>query len=150
MNIEDYAKENHYRTRNLHDGRPVPPAAVDRKKRSAKEQAEEALRLGEDRCTAIVGEQGYVFEQDGKLDWLIFRRRSGSFLIDSVQTILSYSTVCTLDQLGDLEAAGTASTAAIGHVLEAIKVRRIGRGNPVAKGRSKEHMDRIRKLRGSN
>ena len=148
MNIEIYAKENHYRTRNLHDGRPVPPAAIDRRKRTLKEAAQETLRLGEDRCIAIVGEHGYVFEQDGKLEWFIFRKLGGSSLMGSVMTIICSSLGYRIVQKGGLEAAGTAPLAAIERVLEAIKVRRVGRGRPGSKGQSKERMDQIRKLRG--
>ena len=155
MNIEIYAKENHYRTRNLHDGRPVPPAAIDRKKRTLKETVEETLRLGKDRCIAIVGEHGYVFEQDGKLEWFSVRKLGGSALMASVMTIIGFfyhagyrSFGYNIIQEGDLEAAGTAPLAAIERVLEAIKVRRVGRGRPGSKGQSKEPMARIRKLCG--
>ncbi len=146
MNIEEYAKKNHYRTRNLHDGRPVPPFAMDKKKRTREESAQEALRLGEDKCIAIVGERGYVFEQDGRLEWFVDTEGRPTAVLRS---ITDASKQCTLEQEGDFEAAGTAPIAAIETVLVAIQVRRVGVGNPNVKPRSAEELARARAARKS-
>lgn len=73
FDLLEFAEANRYRTRNLHDGRCVPPCKLDKRRRTGAQRRAEAFRSSSDgdRCDAIVGTHGCVFEQDGRLEWYV-------------------------------------------------------------------------------
>ncbi|UCE61393.1 MAG: hypothetical protein JSU63_06520, partial [Phycisphaerales bacterium] len=62
-----YAREHRYRVRNLHDGKPVPPAMP---KKSSRDKVGYVGDL--DRWDAIVGHRGYVAMDGGQLTISVF------------------------------------------------------------------------------
>jgi len=61
-----YAKKNRLRTRNLHDGYPVPPVRLKEK------VGTQAGYWGDDRYDVIVGKNGYIARDGDKLFIVLF------------------------------------------------------------------------------
>jgi len=131
VTIESYAAQHRLRLRNLHDGKPVPPCPI----KKARKVLSEAYRRPEDSCLAIVGNRGYVFAQDGRLEWYLSVGMAGEHRRSLESQIQEAGG--TVRQRGDLESAGTSPESAIAAICRAIKARKVGTGGP---GRTKEEL----------
>jgi hypothetical protein len=130
-----HAQAHRYRTRNIHDGRPLPPCWLDRTARRVPDQAFGAV---DDRCDAIVGRQGYVFSQDGHLEvYLAYKSRLGVNRAAAKLAELGGAVM----QEGDTEVGGWAPVAKIEAVCQMIQAAKRPKGNRQA---SAEHMKATR------
>lgn len=104
-----YARQHRLRTRNLHDGHPVPPG------RGPKQGERGSQAFREERMNAIVGRFGYVTSEGNRLGWYVGELRQPGKRIRIIQAAGGIVT-----QLGDREAAGHAPFAALEKLVSAI------------------------------
>lgn len=132
-----YARGRRYRTRNLHDGLPVPPA---RQRRTSSHRA--AFGADVDRFDVIICRYGYVCSEGNRVGWALLCRskRSLTMCLRAVQD--GPGTV--VKQLGDTEAAGDAPLEALESVLGVLEPYR---RRPPSRGCSAEWMAEVRARR---
>jgi len=112
--LKRYAGTHGYRTRNLNDGRPVPPAWQRRGDAVAGYQG------AADREDAICTRWGYVCpESGGRVGWFIQRETPKKLTLALRRIRAAGGTVV---QEGDIEAAGLAPDEAIDDLLKAMRV----------------------------
>ncbi len=129
-----YAKEHRLRTRNLHDGGPVPPAQCKPRIPAARQAFPQAA----DRWDAIVGRDGYVAMDGDRLSiYLCYKSGRG------VKRALAKIAVLggKVQQKGDFEVGAVLPSDKIFEAMKLIRVARIGPGGP---GCSAEEMARVR------
>ena len=105
LSLSDYARKHHHRLRHLHDGGLVPPAR--RTKPKGDMPTAQAGFIGkDDRCDAIVGNDGFICDEgDGRLGvYLCYKSSKG---VKRAQTHIR-ALGGTVTQIGDTEIAGTA------------------------------------------
>ncbi len=131
FDLIEFAREHRYRTRNLHDGQPVPPAR--RIKPKGETPAAQAGYIGdEDRIDAIVGFQGYVADEGepGMLG-IYLHHKNGIGVKRSSARIKAMGG--RVDQVGDTEVAGAIPVEQLEGALALIRVSRLPTGNRNAK-----------------
>ncbi len=122
-----YARKHRYRTRNLHDGHPVPPAIV-KKTAAVKSPGRVGYVGSEDRMDVVVGSVGYLIDEgDGVLGICLFYKsakgvKRGTAGLEAIGG--------TVMQAGDTEVAGTVPFDRIEEALQLIKVSKLRPGNP--------------------
>ena len=124
IDLMAYAEANRLRTRNLADGRALEPMNGKSKRMSA------GYGGPTDRDDAIIGSGGYVTAvgvPEGKVGVFV-RAGSSSGLTARLRPLDAIP--WAREQRGDLEAFGYVSEADLPMALKAIKVYRIGSGNP--------------------
>jgi len=129
-----YARRHRYRLRNIHDGKPVPPARIQQAGRGR-----QASRSDEDRCIVIACKDGYICDECDGLSWVLLceTKRSFNFRLRQLECIDGLM----VKQEGDSEAAGAAPYDGIEAV---IKVLEPYRRQPPRPGTSAEQMRKIR------
>lgn len=132
-----HAKMHRCHLRNLHDGRPVPPARIRGGKRGP------ASGDGYAREEAIVGRHGYMTADGDRIGWALLCGTKHMFN-PRLRDIRAIPGV-VVRQEGDTEAAGSAPIEAVGRLLDVLKVWRLRM--PTSAGASSEHMRRIRPVR---
>ena len=115
FDLVSYARRHGYRTRNMHDGAPVPPT------RRLSEQDRTAYRSTEDRDDAIICRDGYADFGGFGLDRIGFCVLCRSRRALTVRLRLLANAGATVTQEGDTEAAGYAPLARIDDVLTALR-----------------------------
>ncbi len=115
--VLDLAKRHRWRTRNLHDGHPVPPA----KRPPRGNRGQDAFGADDDRMDAIVGQFGYIVLEGDGLGWfLVAATRPPHGKIAKIREAGG-----KVNQLGDREAGGTAPTSAMKTLTKLIGVYRV-------------------------
>lgn len=123
------ARARRFRVRNLHDGRPVPPARL--LKPSGSRPAGEIGYVGEnDRMDAVVGYSGYLIDEgDARLGiYLCYGSLKG--VMRAEQKIRAWGG--TVTQSGSFEVGGTIPGSALEDALRLIRVSKLAPGNPAA------------------
>jgi len=115
-----YARERRYRSRNLHDGRPVPPVRLAR----GGEHPRQTGYVGAaDRIDAIVCRDGYVcYERNERIGWCVLAR-SCRGLRNRLRELRALPVL--VKQEGDTEAAGDAPLELIDSVIQVLKPYRM-------------------------
>jgi len=109
------ADKHRVRTRNLHDGGPVPPARL-----KLKDRPKGQGHLGDDRMDAIIGRRGYILvESDGQL-FVYLDQHTGL----SVSKKILHQIGGTILQEGDREVTASVPPDRIEDVLKLIRVWR--------------------------
>ncbi len=125
FDLMDYARKHRLRTRNLHDGHPVPQARL-----MPKQLAGERMGyIGEsDRLDAIVGYCGALTEEgrQGLVVYLHYKTSKGVGI--GIRKILEVGG--TIHQVGDFEVMGYIPWERIEDALELIRVSRLAMRNP--------------------
>lgn len=121
FDLMTYAKEHRLRTRNLHDGNPVPPA------RTADKTGMVQGHWGHDRLDAIVGYNGYVAMDGDRLSVCLFYK-SGKGVKRAVHTLTAIE--AEIAQIGDTEVGATAPVGCLQDLLALIRVSRLKPGSP--------------------
>jgi len=129
-----YAKQHRLRTRNLHDGGPVPPARCKPRIPAARQ----AFAGAEDRWDAIVGRDGYV-AMDGDRLSIYLCYKSGRGVKAALAKIRALGG--EIQQEGDFELGATLPSDNISEALELIRPSRVPPGGP---GASADEMARVR------
>lgn len=132
-----FARARRLRIRNLHDGRPVPPARL--LKPNGSRPAGQTGYVGEcDRLDAVVGFNGYLVDEgNGRLGiYLCYRSLQGVKKAEA--KIRAWGG--TVTQSGSFEVGGTIPGSALKDALRLIRVSKLAPGNPNASppARSKE------------
>lgn len=115
VDLMAYARAHRLRTRNLHDGAPVPPA----RRRGGLEHP--AYSGPSDRFDAIIGRDGYV-AMDGDRLSVFAAYRSARGLNAGLRRLTAAGLV--VQQEGDTEVGGWAPVERIEEILAAIRVYR--------------------------
>lgn len=126
-----YARKRRYRTRNLSDGGPCPPARWMKPKGTT--PAAQVGHIGQDdRFDVIVGYDGYVCDQ-GAPGWLgiYLSYKSSKGVSRAAGRIKGLGG--RADQVGDFEVAGVVPFEAMAEALEVIRVSKLSPGNPNAR-----------------
>ena len=114
-------RDKRYRTRNLHDGYPVPPPRRPRAGRVSR-----PAYVGEsDRYDAIVGYDGYITAEDRELGFYL-AYKSGRGVNRAIPRIEAMDG--TVKQVGDFEVAGTVPADQLEAALKLIRVSRLAPG----------------------
>jgi hypothetical protein len=114
----EYANAHRLRTRNLHDGGPVGPGELRRKR------GVPPAYIGDgDRLDAIIGPFGYVTAEGNVLGWALLCR-SGKGLGIRLERLEKVPGVI-VTQVGDTEAAGICPFEAIDAVLDVLEPYRV-------------------------
>ena len=119
-----YARKHRYRLRNIHDGGRVPPA-----RRQRADDGRVGYIGASDRCDAIVGYDGYLADdgEDSRLGiYLCYKSARG---VNKAQARIK-AMGGTVDQVGDVEIAGTISVDRIEDALKLIRVSKVPMRNP--------------------
>jgi hypothetical protein len=128
LDLLAYAAHHRLRTRNLHDGRPVPPM------RPRKGTRPTGYAGRGDRCDAVIGRHGYVTTDGapaGTIGWCVVCQ-SARGLTPRLEALRQLGV--TVAQCGHSEAAGLAPVALLDEVLAIIQPFR--RKPPPAQGSS--------------
>lgn len=115
MNLMDYAKARRFRTRNLHDGRPLHPVRVP-----VGGRGRSAGYIGDgDRMDAVIGKHGYIVDEGGgRLGWYVFAK---SRLGLNKWLPLLRSAGATVKQEAHDEAAGDAPESSLEALIKIIR-----------------------------
>ena len=132
FDLAAYARMNRYRMRNLHDGRPVPPAI-----QKGPCDKTRGYWGQDDRCDAIVGHHGYVAMDGDTLSIFLFYKSA-----KGVNRALSQLEAmdARIDQEGDMEVCATVSVEQIEEALKLIKVSKLRPGDV---SRFRPHTERV-------
>ncbi len=125
FDLMDYARKHRLRTRNLHDGHPVPPARLMPKHRT---RARTGYVGVSDRLDAIVGYCGALTDEDrqGLAVYLHYKTAKGvNRGIAGIKAIGG-----TVHLVGDFEVTGHVPWDRIEDALKLIKVSKLPPGNP--------------------
>ena len=115
FDVLKFARKHGYRTRNLHDGYPVPPILTNKQKRRSKGYA----RPDESRHDTIMCVHGYIDRySENRAGWFIF----GCTLTTKLKNIQTMGGIIT--QIGDKEAAGHISPDKLKGILKLLKPRK--------------------------
>ena len=123
FDLAAYACEHRYRLRNLHDGRPVPPAI-----QKGPCDKTRGYWGQDDRCDAIVGHNGYVAMDEDRLSVFLFYKSAKG--VKKALTQLE-AMDAQIDQVGDMEVCATVPVEQIEEALKLIKVSKL---RPTNKG----------------
>ena len=116
FNLMEWADNNNYQVRNLHDGYPVPPMKV------GKRDGRPGYAAPEDRMDVIIGQKGYVcYEVPGRIGWY-FCGADGKERLEAERKLRKLS--ATTVWRGDYEAGGDAPLSTIRAILRYIKAYR--------------------------
>lgn len=118
FDLMEYARQRRYRTRNLHDGEPVPP--TKRPKYSGM-----PAFIGDDRLDAIIGRYGYVSqvgERDGRLGFVLLLKKRAA-MMERLRKLQGLDAEVT--QEGDTEAAGNFPDCCVDEVMPLIGVYKL-------------------------
>jgi len=120
FDLMTYADRHRYRTRNLHDGRPLHPLRVPVRHRGRSS----GYAGDDDRMDAIICRHGYVcIESNRRIGWYLFAG-SAKGINRWLPKLEALGAV--VEQEGDQEAAGHASVEQIDAILEVLKPYRLG------------------------
>ena len=125
IDLKDYARKHRLRTRNLHDGHPVPPARLMPKQRIGERMG----YIGEsDRLNAIVGYCGALTDEheQGLGVYLHYKTSKGVGI--GIRKILEVGG--TIHQVGDFEVTGYIPWDCIEDALRIIRVSKLALRNP--------------------
>lgn len=113
MSIAALSTPVRYRTRNLHDGRPVPPS------RPVNPRHSKGYTSPQDRCDAIICRHGHVFQDGSHLDWTLITPspRSTHARLRKIRLLDG----CHVSQIGDTEAAGTLAISSLPKLLRILE-----------------------------
>lgn len=125
FDLMDYAREHRLRTRNLHDGHPVPPARLMPKHRIG----ERTGYIGEsDRLDAIVGYCGSLTDEERQGLGVHLHYKTSKGVRIGIRKILEVGG--TVHQVGDFEVTGYISWDCIEDALRIIRVSKLALRNP--------------------
>jgi len=115
FNLTEFAKKYKYRTRNFHDGYPVPPYRTHKQKRRSKGYSSK-----NDRNDCIICTYGFVDQYSPDCAGWFLAMKAG--MTRRLQAIQNAGGVVL--QLGDKEAAGYVPVKHLPNVLKVLKPKR--------------------------
>lgn len=123
------AQTERFRTRNLHDGLPVPPALIQPKKRRS--YASVVGYVGQsDRMDAVVGHRGYLHQDEaGRLSIYLGPRVAVPRSVREIEAIGG-----TVVQRGDKELSATIPADRMREAIAMIRVSKLRPGRPESFG----------------
>jgi len=125
FDLIEYARRHRLRTRNLHDGHPVPPARLMPKQRIG----ERTGYIGEsDRLDAIVGYCGALTDEHEQGLGVYLQYKTSKGVGIGIRKILEVGG--TIHQVGDFEVTGYIPWDCIEDALRIIRVSRLAMRNP--------------------
>ena len=123
FDLIDYARKHRLRTRNLHDGHPVPPARLMPKQRIG----ERTGYIGEsDRLDAIVGYCGALTDEERQGLGVYLHYKTSKGVGIGIRKILEVGGA--IHQVGDFEVTGYIPWDCIEDALRIIRVSKLKRG----------------------
>jgi len=125
IDLMDYARKHRLRTRNLHDGHPVPLARLMPKQRIGESKG----YIGEsDRLDAIVGYCGALTDEDRQGLGVYLHYKTSKGVGIGIRKILEVGG--TIHQVGDFEMTGYIAWDCIEDALRIIRVSKLALRNP--------------------